>query len=80
VNFKDPRATVETFVKDQGVRFPILLDEDGSVAKRYQVFALPTTLVVDREGQLVGSVLGLRDWIGADARAYLASVLRRPGA
>jgi thiol-disulfide isomerase/thioredoxin len=80
VNYKEDRARVEAFAREQALRFPILLDEDGAVGARYQVFALPTTLVVDRRGMLAGTVLGIRDWTGRDARAYLRQLLAAAGA
>ena len=46
----------------------------------YQVFALPATFIVDRRGSLVGTVLGIRDWAGSDARAYLRQLLATPEA
>ena len=58
--------------------FPILLDDAGEVAKRYQVFALPVSVLVDRRGMIVGTVLGIRDWVGPDARAYLHQLLTGP--
>src|SRR5262245_23876841 len=48
VNFKESRKEIEGFVKQHDLRFPILLDADGRTAERYQVFALPTTVLVDR--------------------------------
>jgi peroxiredoxin len=35
-----------------GIRFPILLDEDGAVAKRYEVKRTPTVFLIDKEGVL----------------------------
>lgn len=43
---------VKPFVDGLGVRFPILLDEDGSVMERYQVTGLPTSFFIDRSGVL----------------------------
>ena len=43
---------VKPFVDQLGVRFPILLDEDGSVMERYQVTGLPTSFFIDRSGTL----------------------------
>ena len=62
---------VNAFVEQLGVRFPILLDQDGSVLERYQVVALPTTFFVDRAGVLRSIYRGplaaniLRDSIAA---------------
>jgi peroxiredoxin len=80
VNFKEPRREVESFVREHDLRFPMLLDAEGRTSERYQVFALPTTVVVDRRGMLVGTVLGIRDWVGPDARAYLGRLLALPEA
>jgi hypothetical protein len=45
------------------------------VAARFRVQGLPATFLVDRSGALVGVALGLRDWTGAAARAYLDRLL-----
>jgi hypothetical protein len=58
----------------------VLLDAEGRVSERYQVFALPVTALVDRRGMLVGTVLGIRDWAGPNARAYLGTLLAEPEA
>jgi thiol-disulfide isomerase/thioredoxin len=75
VNFKEPKPTVEAFVREHRLGFPMLLDAEGRMVERYQVFALPVTVVVDRRGMVVGTVLGIRDWVGPDARAYLDRIL-----
>jgi peroxiredoxin len=80
VNFKESAREVEPFVKEHGLTFPMLLDAEGRVSERYQVFALPVTFLVDRRGMLVGTVLGIRDWVGSDARAYLDQLLALPEA
>ena len=80
VNFKEPKPEVQVFMRDHRLGFPTLLDADGRVAQRYQVFGLPATFVVDRRGMLVGSVLGIRDWVSPGARAYLGRLLATPEA
>jgi peroxiredoxin len=80
VNFKETRAEIEPFVRQHALRFPMLLDTDGGTAQLYQVFGLPATFVVDRQGMLVGTVLGIRDWVGPGARAYLGRLLAVPQA
>ena len=50
VNGQEPRETVEPFVKAQGMTYPILLDEQGTVASEYRVIGMPMSLLVDREG------------------------------
>jgi peroxiredoxin len=80
VNFRESRREVESFMKEHGIGFPMLLDGDGGVSERYQVFALPVTVLVDRRGMVIGTVLGIRDWVAPDARAYLGRLLAEPEA
>jgi peroxiredoxin len=75
VNYKESKPQVQAFVREQKLGFPVLLDDEGQVAKRYQVFALPVTVLVDRQGMVAGTVLGIRDWVAPDARAYLDRLL-----
>jgi peroxiredoxin len=80
VNFKESREEVDAFVRQYELRFPMVLDADGRTSQLYQVFALPATFVVDRQGTLVGTILGIRDWVGPGARAYLGRLLANPQA
>ncbi|HZS32437.1 MAG TPA: TlpA disulfide reductase family protein [Methylomirabilota bacterium] len=80
VAHQEPPDRVQAFVREIGVRFPVLVDEQGSAGARYQVFALPTTVIVDRRGLHVGTVVGIRDWAGRDARAYFQRLLAPPAA
>lgn len=47
-----------TFVRDHGVTFPILLDEDQKYAASYVSIGLPTTVIVDRTGHVVKAIDG----------------------
>jgi len=60
---------VKRTVAERGYTAPVLLDASGDVTGRaYGVFGPPTSYLVDREGRLVGRIVGGRDWSGADAR------------
>lgn len=47
---KDP-AKADVLLNDIEVSFPVLLDSDAVVSKLYQVSAMPTTVIVDRDGK-----------------------------
>ncbi|GFP34915.1 cytochrome c biogenesis protein CcmG, thiol:disulfide interchange protein DsbE, partial [Candidatus Hakubella thermalkaliphila] len=49
---------VESFVKEVGVTYTILLDPSNQVASDYAIRAIPTTYIVDEEGMIVGSEIG----------------------
>jgi len=47
VNLAEPRSRIEKFLQQVPLGFPILLDRDRSVAKSWNVSALPTTFILD---------------------------------
>lgn len=71
---EDP-GVVTPFVQGLELTFPILLDRDTSVTKRYQVNGLPTTFFVGRDGVIRASNLGgmNRAFIEAQLAPLLAS-------
>jgi peroxiredoxin len=50
VSVQERKDTVAAFCRKNPVRYPVVVDPDGAVAKQYGVFAFPTTVVVNREG------------------------------
>ncbi|MCP4490863.1 MAG: TlpA family protein disulfide reductase [Gammaproteobacteria bacterium] len=52
VNVEEQSDKARTFLADRGVDFPILLDNENQVSKLYDVVAMPTTVVVDRDGNM----------------------------
>lgn len=49
---------VDSFVKEVGVTYTILLDPSNRVASDYAIRAIPTTYIVDEKGMIVGSQIG----------------------
>lgn len=58
---KDKVAQVKNFVEQYKLTFPILLDKTGETSILYGAFALPTTIILDREGNIVHEILGPLD-------------------
>lgn len=53
VNVKDSRAAAASFMRDKGVTYPSLFDDDGSMAARWPIaVGLPSTVVLDRQGRI----------------------------
>ena len=50
VNVKQSAAVVEAFTAQLDITFPVLLDEEGKMAQRYGVYAVPTNFLIDRQG------------------------------
>ena len=78
VNFKEDPTHVQAFLKRVNVDFPVLLDQDGSAAARWKVFAFPSSFLVDRSGQVRHSVNTAIEWDGEEAKRVIDSLIREP--
>ncbi len=52
VNFEEDVNGAKGFLNNFPVDFPVLLDNTNKVTKQYKVIAMPTTVVVDRDGNM----------------------------
>lgn len=50
INQAESAETIERFGQNAHVTYPLLVDEDGSVNRKYGVSNLPTTIFVDASG------------------------------
>nr|WP_136250734.1 TlpA disulfide reductase family protein [Ningiella ruwaisensis] len=50
VNVDDEASKADVLLNDIEVSFPVLYDTQGEVSKLYDVNAMPTTVIVDRDG------------------------------
>jgi peroxiredoxin len=80
VDIQESPKQVARFMKDFRLGFPALLDSDGKVTALYQVRGLPTTVLVDRQGRVVGRAVGARNWASAGSRALIQALLSTPAA
>lgn len=55
---QDNAENAAAFVRELDLSFPILLDQDGEVTRRYRVRALPTTFIIDRRGIIRSVIFG----------------------
>lgn len=52
INVEQDSSLADVFLKDVKVTFPILLDPANGVSKLYNVAAMPSTVIVDRKGNI----------------------------
>ncbi len=50
INVEEERELADRFLGGTPVSFPILYDRENGVSKLYDVIAMPTTVLVDRQG------------------------------
>ena len=68
-------AKVRPFVARLGLTYPIVLDQDGSLQSRFQVRAMPTTVLVDTSGMVVRVVQGYRPGEGVELAIAIEALL-----
>ena len=52
VNVEENSAPARKLLRDMPVSFPVLFDHDSTVSKQYDVIAMPSTILVDRDGNM----------------------------
>ena len=69
---------VERFYADHDLRaLDTYIDDGGRVPQAFGVNGLPTTVLIDRDGEWIGSFEGPAEWDGADALALINHNLER---
>jgi peroxiredoxin len=68
-------ALVKAFVEQMKITFPVLLDPDGEVGRKYGIWGFPESFLLDREGRIVERVIGPRDWASPTQIAQIEALL-----
>jgi len=58
VNVKQSAEVALAFTAQLDITFPVPLDPDGKMARRYGVYAIPTNFLIDREGTIREILIG----------------------
>jgi peroxiredoxin len=62
VNLRENNNTVRQFINRYRYTFPVPLDLDGRVGSSYGIEVIPTTFIIDREGKIIGRIVGSIYW------------------
>jgi peroxiredoxin len=71
-------GAVKAFVDQMKVTFPVLLDPEGDVGRKYGVWGFPESFLLDRDGRVVERVIGPRDWASTTQIAQIEALLAAP--
>jgi thiol-disulfide isomerase/thioredoxin len=75
VNSVEPAKEVNAFLSKMKLGFPVLLDPDGSNTRRWKVFALPTSFLLDAKGRVRYVLTGPTEWDEGEALQIVESLL-----
>ncbi len=69
---------VKKFVSEKKLTFPNLHDPSGATSMIYRVRGVPTTYVLNREGNVVGMNVGPREWDSDRGHTFVQQLLAEP--
>lgn len=69
---------VKSFISDNGITFPALMDSDREVSfDLFGVIGLPTSYLIDKNGIVVEKFMGEREWDSPDMKNKILKLLDR---
>jgi peroxiredoxin len=76
INVGESEDGVFEFTGQYPVTFPLLLDTEGAIIRKYPVIGLPTTFVIDPRGVVTYRAVGGREWDDEQLLAQLRKLLK----
>lgn len=80
VDARGQESSIQGFVKDFGMTYPIWLDPDERIQSLYMALGVPATYLIDRDGVLQWRRLGIVRPTDTTFTTALAKALRPPAA
>ncbi len=75
VNSGENPEEVRSFLPTMKLGFPILLDPESANTRRWKVFALPTSFLIDAQGRVRHSIAGPTEWDAGEGLALTEKLL-----
>jgi peroxiredoxin len=79
VAVKDKEENVEKYKNGFHFSSYLLLDDKARAANTYGVWSHPSTFFINREGMIMGRVIGGRDWTSKGMKNLIAKLLEKKG-
>jgi peroxiredoxin len=70
IYINESQQKVASFIQKKDIRYRVLLDPNGAIARQYQVRGVPTKVVVDKDGTILC-------WMCQDEEAVVEKALRK---
>ncbi|WP_233143806.1 TlpA disulfide reductase family protein [Colwellia chukchiensis] len=58
INLDHSRALADEFLKQIPANFPVIYDPKGEIARKYQLKGMPSSFIVNRQGEIVSAHVG----------------------
>jgi hypothetical protein len=54
------------------------MDPKGTIKSMYRVTGIPESFIIDKQGILVGKIIGPRDWATQEVFGFFQDLIQRP--
>ena len=71
-------AQILAFANDLGLTFDILHDPSGAIRQSYDIFGVPESYLIDRDGMIVKRVIGAANWEDPVNEVLIRRLLSEP--
>jgi thiol-disulfide isomerase/thioredoxin len=75
LNLQEGKSEIETFMRQNKLTFPVIMDQDGRIGNQYGIRAIPTTYILDRQGRVVLRLVGSINWNNPNIFAAIDALL-----
>lgn len=72
---EDSLERTAPFADSLGADFPVVIDRYGGVMRSYKVKLIPTSVVIDKNGEVSGIITGPREYEGIPSIGFFESLL-----
>ena len=66
---------VRPYIDEKGFTFVVLVDAKAETADSYDVFGVPMTFVIGRDGKILNRVQGGADWFSEESQQYFEELI-----
>ena len=75
INMKEQPSSITSFMEKHNYSSRVLLDLEGEVAKKYDVFGIPVSFLIDKDGRVVYRLSGFVDWDSKEIRSLVHNLI-----
>jgi thiol-disulfide isomerase/thioredoxin len=77
ISIQDPPLAVKRFFLLNNLTFIALLDQSGKTVPGFGISAIPTTLILDKTGRIIGRATGPREWDSRESVAMFDQLINK---
>jgi len=71
------RRPVKEFIEKHRYTFPVLLDPRCEILDLYKAKGIPTTIVIDKNGRMIGKAVGPKNWTSPEVLSLLNLLIEK---